>query len=770
MKRKKQVENTDVLLFIPKHEIEFKENISDFIELVVAAPELNEQMDYQSYYWPKIGNFTKLGVNSKKRESENELDESIILFAKAYIKYRQIKNGTSMYAHFYALRSLEAACLKTYDLVNISKLLPRDFDQAAQEAKNAMGEGAAYQAGMKLNNLRAFLIEHKMIKPFDWKNPFSKPKDQKDQTGEAGQSYREDKMPDETAIMAMAKIFSKDVNLLSERDVFTTSTFSLLMSAPERGSEPFYLKADCLDIRNKTIESNIKDQRVESIYQSDGSELLLNSESNKSVDSEQQEEQIGIRWFSGKGYGYENKWIPSVMNPVVKSAIKRLLKISEGARSFAKLLEESDGFPRHPLCPNVNENQLLTKKQAVLALGLDTSHLDKLQANTSGNQLLKRKGVERRDFVVTLEDLNLIIRSDLPQGWPFVPFKKGKGQIQLKWSQSLYAAFSNQYDKAKATISTELWMPNITTLNEDLKPTKKKNRTTGELSKGTLSVFARHNIKGVELRSHQPRHLLDTIASVNGMSDTLRSKWAGRADPKHNRYYDHTSEEEYNHDWLEEQSSQDLVPSNELKALFKVQIAKGDIRSLQEYNTRTSLAIHLTEFGECKQSYIDQPCLKHRDCINCNDNICIKGNEANLDQLHGKFKREKILLKGDKKAVEENVNGALQWFQRRQLTVARCQELIMWLENPKVKNGDRIKLADINDVSHLDRALDSNGKKRLPKIENFQRKLAKQGEIAVVELITTDEELFQQSLLSEEDKSISLLGDLEFNDFVLEDL
>ncbi len=650
--------DANVLLFIPKHEVEYEKNIKDFIDIVEAAPQPNESMVYQSYYWPKIGNFTKLGVGSKNRAIENRLDESIIPFAKAYIKYQQIKSGTSMYAHFYAIRSLEVACLKAYQSVNIAKLLPRDFDQAAQEAKNNMGEGATYQAGMKLNNLRTFLIEHKMIKPFDWKNPFSKPKDRKDQTGEAGQIYRESKMPDENAIMAMAKIFSKDTEYLSERDIFTTSTFSLLMSAPERGSEPLYLKADCLDIRKKRIESKSINQTEKVLSQENGSELLIDSEAFKET-----EEQIGIRWFSGKGYGYENKWIPSVMNPVVKVAIERLLKLSEGARAFAKLLEESDDFPRHPLCPDVTEEQLLTKEQAVAALGLDTSHMTKKQAATSGNSLLKRKGIERKDFVVTLKDLNQIIRKNLPEGWPYIPFKKGKGKVQVKWSESLYAAFSNQYDKAKATINTELWMPNITTLNEDLKPTKKKNRTTGELSKGTQSVFVRHHMKGVELRSHQSRHLLDTLASVNGMSDTLRSKWAGRADPKHNRYYDHTTEEEYNHDWLEEQSSQDLVKSDELKALFKVQIAKGNSRSLQEYNTLTSLAIHVTEFGECKQSYIDQPCLKHRDCINCNDHICIKGNKEKLSRLEDKLKREKILLKGDKKAVDENVNGALQWFQ-----------------------------------------------------------------------------------------------------------
>jgi hypothetical protein len=764
------MDDGNILLFTPKHELDYEKNIEDFIKLVANAPEPNINMDYQSHFWPKIGNFTKLGVSSKNREVNNLLDKSIIPFAKAYIKYKAIKSGASMYAQFYAIRSLEAACLKVTPHINLSKLLPRDFDQAVQEAKNNMGAGAAYQAGIKLNSLRVFLIENKMMKPFEWKCLLSKPKDRKDQTGEAGQKYREDKMPDENAIMAIAKIFSKDIEQLSERDVFTTSTFSLLMSAPERGSEPLYLKADCLDILIKKSESIPEKNNNESVLQDDGSELLIGSKSNESLGLEETDKQIGIRWFSGKGYGYENKWVPSVMNSVVEVAINRLLKLSEGARAFAKLIEESSEFPRHPLCPNVNESQKLTKEQAVAALGLNTGGMTKKQATTSGNQLLRRHDIERKDYVVTLSDLNTIIRNKLPTGWPYIPFIKGKGKVRVKWSESLYAAFANQYDKVKATIITEFWMPSINTLNEDLKPTKKKNRSTGELSTGTLSVFARNGLKDIELRSHQPRHLLDTIASVNGMGDTLRSKWAGRADPAHNKYYDHTSEEEYNHDWLEEQSSQDLVKTDELKNLFKVQIARGDSRSLQEYNTLTSLALHLTEFGECKQSYIDQPCFKHRDCINCNEHICIKGNKEKLSRLEDKLKREKILLKGDKKAVDEKVNGALQWYNRRKLTVARCEELIQHLKNPNLKDGDRIKLADVDDITHLDRALEANGKKRLPKIENFKRILAEQDEIVAVEFITVDELLSKQTQAKQINDNSSSSDEVLFNDFILEDL
>lgn len=750
---------TDILLFTPKHEIEFDKNIEDFISVVEDAPNLNAQMDYSSYYWSGLGNFTKMGVNSRKKDKSTWLDVSIIRFAKAYIKYQAIKSGASMYAHFYAIRALEAAVTKRGEQVQISKLLPRDFDQAAQEAKANMAEGAAYQAGMKLNFMRKFLIDHKMIKPFEWKNPFSKPKDKKDLTGDVGQEYRESKMPDENSIMAMAAIFAKKESELTPRDIFTTSTFSLMMSAPERGSEPLYLRSDCLDIHIIDKPQNDTERASEkALKRGDGTDLLL------AEDDEEQpvEEQIGIRWFSGKGYGYENKWVPDVMNPVIKAAIKRLKKQSKQAREFAKMLEESDDFPRHPLCPRVDEDKLLTKAQAVAALGLDTSLLTQKQAGVSGNQLLTKVGIERADYVVSLRDLNKIVRARLPEGWPYIPFKKGK--VKLKWSDALYAGFANQFSASKGTIFTDLWIPSITTLNEDLKPSIKKNRSKDKIADGNLSVFARHGYEGLELRSHQPRHLLDTLASVNGMSDTLRSKWAGRADPKHNRYYDHTDEQEYNHDWLEHESKDELV-NNDVRNLFKVQIAKGNMRSLQEHNTRASLAVHITEYGECKHSYIDEPCMKHRDCLNCNELVCTKGNDDRLKRIQEKLKKERLLLRGDEKAVNDGVKGAEQWYQRRLTTIKRCESLIAWLTSDDVKGGDMIKLADTENVTHLDRALEANGRKRLPKIENHLRKSKVIDDKAPVEFVSINQLLAPTGIVMPNDDD----DDLYYNDFVLED-
>ena len=75
----------------------------------------------------------------------------------------------------------------------------------------------------------------------------------------------------------------------------------------------------------------------------------------------------------------------------------------------------------------------------------------------------------------------------------------------------------------------------------------------------------------------------------------------------------------------------------------------------------------------------------------------------------------------DNHAVDNGVQGALQWYERRKLTTERCEQLVTMLEDPSIEDGTLIKLINVEDVSLLDRAMDANGKKRLPKIQNFQR-------------------------------------------------
>ncbi|MFH4616876.1 integrase [Vibrio diabolicus] len=782
----------DVLVFKPKHELQYEKNLSDFIELGRRIAPLNTQYDYDKHYWKGVGNFTIFGANSRQRNRAQLMLESLLPFAKAYVIYGG--GGKSrLDAKFKALRAINGSWVKQYPNkpIDVTKLCERDFTQAAEVAKDALSEGADYQAGKALSDLHKFLTESKLISRFPWKNPIRKPLD--NSTDENADKRREDKMPDENALMALAEISSRDAIELSARDLFTTSTMTLLFAAPNRGSEPFYLRYDCEHAEkmsaNKALEIGLERAEIERILVKKKSPFITIEESGNVLNDSQltdkspfhwdaEIELKGLKWYSGKGYLHAHKWLPSVMYDAVEIAIKRLLSLSKRARHFAMLLEESSDFPRHELCPDVPEEQLLTMNEAALALGLDvyaygdlTDPKIKKKMRTSRNQFLKRKHIARKDFQVCLRDLNKIVRDNLPEGFPYIPFTTGEGNVKVKWSESLYANFSNCFSSQKATIYTELHIPTIDTLNEDLAPTKKKNKKTGEAVR-VLSIFQRWRYGCLVITSHQLRHMLDTMAAVNGMDGEMRAKWAMRSDPKHNRYYDHTTPEEYGADFIEATEAEDAksYPKESSLKVKKVQVQVATPRNIQELNTRASLTAHTTEFGMCIQSYLSEPCHKYRDCLNCNEHVCEKGDDGKCERIRQRLKNEKRLLKMDEKAVNDGVQGAIQWYERRKLTMERGEELLTMLEDPSIPNGSLIKLTNIEDVSLLDRAMDANGKKRLPKIENFKRIKVQSKETNQVTSVTVDQMIgiqdkpFNKDCDSEDSDLNDLLDDMDFEE------
>ncbi|MFP6817855.1 MAG: integrase, partial [Acinetobacter sp.] len=274
-----------------------------------------------------------------------------------------------------------------------------------------------------------------------------------------------------------------------------------------------------------------------------------------------------------------------------------------------------------------------------------------------------------------------------------------------------------QFHEDKVTISTELWMPDINRINAALSPTKLKKRGTNELS-NIKSIFQRWGYGNYSMTTHQFRHLLNTIANTNGMDSMLLAKWSGRADMKQNRVYDHTSVEDRNYGLIEMQKNE--VGTVNTDSTFTFQIATP--RTLQELNTRTTLSMHTTEFGLCTHSYIDEPCLKYRNCLNCTEHVCIKGDAEKKKRLQDRLKKEKILWAKDKEAVSKNVTGATVWLETRELTIKRCEQMIALLDDPNIPDGTPLSLPPSEDVTHLDLAYQKAGRKRIPVIENTQRK------------------------------------------------
>ena len=688
----------DNLLYFPSDKIQSPYlEIKRFIDFVKQLSELNEDIRFEDHYWKGEVHFVKTGISSKDRSPENILHHSILEFAKAYVKYQRIHRKLKTQDTILAIRVIEKISLVKYGEVDLTKLLIADFDLAAETAEENYKASSAYHVGRHLKILLDFLRQLKIVALPEWNRKIKRPAERTIVLDEESEEYRASKLPDEDAIFILADIFSRKDSELSNRDIFVSSAIGLLLSAPERASELFFLKVNCIHEEEDQMPSKINLGLV--------------------VDDSNVKEVFGIRWYAQKNYGYDIKYIPSVMIPTAKRAIARLIKMSEKPRHLAYLLETSDKFPRHELCPDVPDHQLLNRSEVLLAMGFDlSSYEDSKTANDSGIAFLRTRGIPISDNSVCLNDLNIVLRNRLPKGFPYVPFKTGNG-VKVKWSEALFCSFVNQFHSNKLTIFSELWMPHIDTLNEDLSPTKKKLRGKDELS-NVQSIFQRWGYGDYSITTHQFRHLLNTIANTNGMDSLLLAKWSGRADMKQNRVYDHTTVQDRNLGLIEIQKNE--VGTVNTDSTFTFQIATP--RTLQELNTRTTLSMHTTEFGLCTHSYIDEPCLKYRNCLNCTEHVCTKGDEEKKKRLQDRLRKEKILWVKDKEAVSKNVTGATVWLEMRELTIKRCEQMITLLDDPNIPDGTPLSLPSSEDVTHLDLAYQKAGRKRIPVIENTQRK------------------------------------------------
>lgn len=656
----------EIFQFKPKATLTATENLEAFIakcrdELTVFGDNLN----WSSPVWPKIAVFAKLGVTTRKPLPQEVLDPEFIDFAKAYCRYQQGHSFTRAKNEGMALRAVEAALLQVTRSADIGDLSITVLDEAAELAKQHYSNRVAYQCGREIERLAKFLTENKLVScdVQTWLNPIRRAEDN-NKTGKEAKKVRENKLPSDTALYALAEIFAREP--IDGRDIFTTSVFAMLMSAPSRITEVLALPANC------------------EVFETDREGI----------------ERYGWRFFAGKGYEGDIKWIPTVMICIAKTAIARARMLSANARQLAKWIEKHpDKFYRHTNCPDVADDELLTMEQACMALGLIC------ESNKQCRSSLYNRGLAQKDGVHTLNSLWQHTMARLPDNFPW--FDEDKG---IKYSNALFALNVHQFSEKRGCLPVELHKPTNNFFNNDLSPRE-------ALDGKHASIFDRHGYRAenggrVKLTSHQARHLLNTIAQRGGLSNLEIAKWSGRADVKQNRTYNHMTEYEL------VGMAERLDPA---KALFGPvgEAAKHLPMTMQEFNTLEHAAVHVTEYGYCVHDYTMSPCEKFRDCVNCTEQVCIKGDDTEkLDRIKKRLvKLERLFFLADA-AVESGDMGADRWYQYHKKTVTRLRELVAILENPDIENGAQIKLRG-NDFSQLRRVAE---KKFTEAIEQIGKK------------------------------------------------
>lgn len=628
---------TNNIAILSTHQIEPAKNIERFInEMRQTSVGV---LDWTADSWPKFRFFKHIDG----KPSDQRMSPEFVEFMKAYFIHRRTYNPGMKFSHDGAmLRALESVLIQLNGDAKIHKCNMIALDETALLLRKSYTHGVAYVYVRRLIALATFLSNRRMVNgPLkNWKSPISPPDHDNISVSAAGDKHRKDKLPNIFALDALGEIFSNRPD--HPRDNLTTSFIALLLCAPSRGNEILALTA--------------------------GAEI--ESESNEVS-------QYGWRFYSSKGYGPNIKWIPSIMVPLAKEAFSRMLALSKEARELASWLESGEEkFFRHANCPDVSDSTPLSTSQAAQALGFTIKDVSRSRTFMSDKKLKASNGA------YTLNSLWSIVKKDVPPGFPWLDEKKG-----VRYRDCIFSMLKHQFSDHAYTCPVIIKKLTLDVCASDLSPPNGIFLRNGYVFEDGFNL---------SLRSHQPRHLLNTLAQRGGISNYDLAKWSGRTSIKSNRVYNHITDEEIikrivELGMIDDSSSPDAVQ-------IKNPITEED------FSNRIFPAVHVTEFGYCTHDFLISPCTKYRDCINCTEQVCVKGLAGNYERLLTRLERLQQVLKLALSGQEAGDYGADRWVTHHQKTISRLLELISMLDDPEISKGAVIRLQG-DDFTQLSRVL-----------------------------------------------------------------
>jgi hypothetical protein len=655
----------EILHFAPRAELSAEENLRAFVEMCRnELTAFGKDLPFDQNIWVVTGSINFKGKNNENRlifsdwhsaktGGSASMAEPFLSFAKSYIRYQHaLRPSKAVASRLAALRALEVALTENGDPARPSAITSATLNRTAQLIQENYEKTTAYRVGGQLQMVAEFLSDkHLLTVPVIWRSHIKRVND----TTRVGKDFdqrRQDMLPSAEALDALARIFHMATD---PSDVFTASVAAILCSAPDRINELLHLEANC---------------EVSQVVPSTGKTAY------------------GLRWRPSKGAEPMIKWLVGSMASVVQKALANIRKITEPARAIAKWYEDNPGklyLPPHLAHLRGQERLSIAELDDVLFM-----------TNGSGNTLswclrndvptVKNDGT----LSVGFADVERAVLAMLPRDFPIADRERG-----LKYREALCVVQTYALDQVKTTSRCMMYLVSQGEI---------ATRMGGRTSHGFTSMFDRFGFKEADgrpicIRSHQFRHYLNTLAQAGGMDQLDIAKWSGRVDVGQNEVYDHLSDRDMN------AMMQRVTNENAPLVVALPSTRKASLVSRDEFGQLKLTASHTTEYGYCTHDYTMLPCQLHRDCLNCTEQICVKGEavkEANLRQL---VSETRTLLQAAELAKGEGEFGADRWVDHQKLTLTRAEQLLGILDDPQVPVGTAIQMHGIIPASRLEQAL-----------------------------------------------------------------
>ncbi len=646
----------EILHFIPRAEIGTQGNLESFIQLCRGSSVLDARDQFDSNHWSagyrkgrrsagSVRFCTWEGVKKGSgRADAPPLPQPFIDFAKAVIVYMHDKRPViNMATRITALRVLEAALRGDGKGSRPTAATGVHFDAAVDLARERLKPNVTYGVAGQLELIAELMRSKGLIEIRQaWVNPEPHPDRLGSRISEDALRVRQEKLPSATALGAIGQIFQDSVEPV---DITVSSILALMLCAPERVNEVLRLRQKC---------------RVEGDGRFAG--------------------KFGLRWPGSKGAPDTTKWLPSSMVDVAREAINNLLKASEPARRIAAW------YTANPTSLYLEDSAEHLRAKPVLTLDEIGEVLwagrgaDRTSANLWAQRTKKLSpvslGGNRIGF--RFADVERAVLDMLPPTFPYVPGDEG-----LRCEDALCLLRRNESSGGRPTYVGMFECVGYNLISNNL-------QTTGRDSIFERFGFREDDGSPIELNTHALRHYLNMLSQLGGLSDTEIAIFSGRADIRQNRAYDHRSSDEVQ-----------APVSKALKQGFTSELVAGGSRTLarrSDFNALDLTAAHVTDYGYCRHSFASEPCQMYRDCLNCEEQECVKGEahkEANLRRRKAEIE---YLLEQAKQALAEAEYGADAWVKHQTLTLERITGLLAVIDDPSRPAGTRIRL-DIENAS-----------------------------------------------------------------------
>ncbi len=639
--------SASILHFTPRDELEPAANLRAFIKLCRESEVLGAKEQFAKNIWDagyQKGQNKKLRVifstlaASKISAKEPCMTAPFLGFAKAMLVYLQDKRPVMSQARrTMALRCMEAALCQSGKGARPTALTSEILDTAVELARAQVTAAVAYRVAGQIELIAAFMNEKKFISfRQPWHHGLKKPNERSSRISPEAIKARQEKLPSAALLRALAGVF-RDAR--EPGDAFISSTTALMLCAPERINEVLRLRRNCL---------------VEGDGEFQG--------------------KLGLRWSGSKGFPDTTKWLPSAMADIAREAVSNLVRVSSPAREIAKwYTEHPDKIYLHDDAVHLrNARTLSTADIGLLLWGDETALIAASTWAVKTHNLLRHKEAGGR-LVFLFEDVQRTILSMLPATFPAMP-----GDPGLLCQDAMSVMRMNELTSDRRTYLCMFRAIDYSAVTNHYGVREGR------------SIFARFGYTeddgtAFRLQSHSLRHYLNMLAQTGGLSSAEIALFSGRKDQKQNRAYDHMTSDEV-------QAPISEALANGFTSELEPPQAERDLINRAEFRGLGLAAAHSTEYGWCQHDFASEPCQMYRDCINCEEQECIKGDshkEANLRQLQAETE---LALTRARKALNAEEYGADTWVEHHLKTLNRVSALLAILEDTNVAVGARIRL------------------------------------------------------------------------------